>query len=129
MTIAAQCHACIKIFKSIASCDTNLKKLADAKLQDAVKDELDRFSLWIGNIGALHLPGSPLSLEKRLEDGQDLLKHASSLLEDLEEVLTERECFESCNVVPTLMLIPDSSGTCFWTLRRPRRARGAASRR
>ncbi|KAH7130070.1 hypothetical protein B0J11DRAFT_419470, partial [Dendryphion nanum] len=53
---------------------------------EQVIDELARFSLWMGNIGALHLPKSPLSLESRLSEADEVLSHVHDLLEDLYEV-------------------------------------------
>ncbi|KAH7393830.1 hypothetical protein DE146DRAFT_107911 [Phaeosphaeria sp. MPI-PUGE-AT-0046c] len=51
-----------------------------------VVDELERFSLWVGNIGSTHGPDSPLSLESRLQEAPDVLEFVSQLLEDLAEV-------------------------------------------
>lgn len=115
MTIAAQCHVCIRIFRTVTSSDTDVGGSTNTRLRNVVDDELERFSLWIGNIGALHPPGSPLSLESRLRDGQDLLDYASTLLDDLEEVANEREYAETCTAALQLTSLSFSLGCCFWT--------------
>jgi hypothetical protein len=56
-----------------------------------VKEELERLSLWVGNIGALHEPESPLSMESRLVEAQDVLSHILGLLEDIDDVACDRK--------------------------------------
>jgi hypothetical protein len=54
-----------------------------------VNEELDRFGLFVGNIGALHQPHSPMSIESRLHEASDVLIHVLGLLTDLNEVSEE----------------------------------------
>jgi hypothetical protein len=70
---------------------------------DEVTDELERFSLWIGNIGALHPPGSSLSVETRLREAKEILSHIQELLYELGEVTDERK-WGSCLLICLLML-------------------------
>lgn len=56
---------------------------------EQVNDELERFSLWMGNIGALHRPDSSMSLESRLREANDVLTHILELLDDLNEITGE----------------------------------------
>lgn len=55
-----------------------------------VNDQLEKFALWMGNIGCLHKPESPLSLESRLREASDVLTHVLELLDDLKDVTSER---------------------------------------
>ena len=89
-SVSSQCQGCIQNLKTIVSalCDLDRQK---SRIHDKqVNNELERFSLWIGNIGAIHLPESPLSLESRLCDAEDILKHVLELLNNLYDVTQER---------------------------------------
>ncbi|KAF2013043.1 hypothetical protein BU24DRAFT_453311 [Aaosphaeria arxii CBS 175.79] len=87
--ISEQCHKMIVTLKAIveglSSPDNQGHRISSAQ----VSDELERFSLWVGNIGALHAPSSPLSLESRLAEAQEVLKHVFDLLDDMNEVAEE----------------------------------------
>ena len=122
MTIAAQCHVCIKAFRIITSSGADDDRKTNRTLRNAVDNELERFSLWIGNIGALHPPESSLSLEMRLRDGPDLLNYASTLLEDLEEVVNERESVQIYSAALQLTLLSHSVGYRFHTVQRRHKA-------
>jgi hypothetical protein len=54
-----------------------------------LKDQTSRLSPWIRNIGALHQESSPLSLESRLREADDVLIHILGLLDNLSEVAGE----------------------------------------
>jgi hypothetical protein len=54
-----------------------------------VNEELERFTLFIGNIGALHDPESSMSIESRLQGANEVFIHLSTLLDDLIEASTE----------------------------------------
>lgn len=85
------CRSCTKTLKN------TVNALARPDRHDTpvggvqVTDQLERFSLWMGNIGALHRPDSPLSLEARLREARDVLDHTLELLDDLNEASSERE--------------------------------------
>jgi hypothetical protein len=57
----------------------------------AVKDELSRFKLWAGNIGALQDASCKTSLEFRLRKVPQVVAHIITLLRDLTTALEERE--------------------------------------
>jgi hypothetical protein len=78
-SVSAQCQVCLKNLRSIAA------------THEKCNDELERFVLWAGNIGALHLAASSLSLETRLREADDVLKYVLGILGDLEDVTGERE--------------------------------------
>ncbi|KAF1993823.1 hypothetical protein P154DRAFT_49837 [Amniculicola lignicola CBS 123094] len=86
-SISEKCRSCISTLKAINSASNARQDLAVDS--DQVNEELDRFSLWIGNIGALHRPNSSLSLETRLLNADDVLLHITELLDDLQEVTNE----------------------------------------
>ena len=90
-SVSTQCLSCIATLKSIlAALSTPRPKSRLSHSQ--VKDELERLSLWVGNIGAIHESESPLSMESRLRDASDVLSHIQDLLGDLYEVAVERMC-------------------------------------
>lgn len=69
---------------------SNSEKKSHISQRD-VNEELERLSLWVGNIGALHKSESPLSMESRLVEAQEILTHTQDLLGDLVEVTSESE--------------------------------------
>jgi hypothetical protein len=84
--ISVQCSSCITTLREIVSTLATSDRSNIRVRHDQVNNELDRFSLWVGNIGALHQPGSPLSLEMRLREANDVLAHIRGLMEDITEV-------------------------------------------
>lgn len=91
-SVAEQCQSCLATLRSIIS-TLSTSEVRQRRVQSAqVNDELERFSLWIGNIGALHRPEASLSVETRLREANDVLAHIQELLDDLNEVAAEREC-------------------------------------
>ncbi|ERF76351.1 hypothetical protein EPUS_09435 [Endocarpon pusillum Z07020] len=84
-----QCRTCITTLKTIVSTLSNPDRQKGRVHHEQINDELERFSLWMGNIGALHLPESSMSLESRLREANDVLTHILELLDDLNEVAGE----------------------------------------
>ncbi|KHE85154.1 hypothetical protein GE21DRAFT_1206890 [Neurospora crassa] len=56
----------------------------------SVKDVLERFVLWAGNLGALRKSTSKLSLDSRLAGSSDLRDYICAELEDMSEALEDR---------------------------------------
>jgi tetratricopeptide (TPR) repeat protein len=89
LSISDQCHSCLITLQEIISIlskpDHN-----DGRVKHAhVREDLDRFSLFVGNIGALHQSESSMSIESRLQEANDVLTHIMGLLTDLKEVAAE----------------------------------------
>jgi hypothetical protein len=84
------CRACVTTLNTIVSTLSNPDRQRGRVHYDQVNDELGRFSLWMGNIGALHRPESSMSLESRLHEANDILAHILELLNDLNEVAGAR---------------------------------------
>lgn len=90
MIASQQCLTCITTLKTIISTLSDSDR-QNGRTNDAqINDQLERFTLWIGNIGALHPPESPMSLESRLRDTNDVLTHVLDLLDNLNDVARER---------------------------------------
>ena len=89
-SVSKQCRDCIKTLKTIVSPPSDPDRQKSRVHHEQVNDELERFSLWMGNIGALHRPESSMSLESRLREANDVLTHILELLDDLNEVARER---------------------------------------
>ncbi|KAH7389318.1 hypothetical protein DE146DRAFT_767511 [Phaeosphaeria sp. MPI-PUGE-AT-0046c] len=88
-SVSDQCRSCLITLQEVISIlskpDHN-----DGRVKHAhVSEDLDRFSLFVGNIGALQEPQSPMSIESRLQDANHVLTHILGLLADLEEVAAE----------------------------------------
>lgn len=88
-SVSAQCRARITTLKTIVSSLSDPDRQRSRIHHEQVSDELERFSLWMGNIGALHRPKSSMSLESRLREANDVLTHILQLLDDLNEVAGE----------------------------------------
>ncbi|KAI0845027.1 hypothetical protein F5Y00DRAFT_273405 [Daldinia vernicosa] len=68
---------------------------------DAVQDALDRFLLWSGNLGALHLPENKLSLDYRVRAAPEIRDQICEFLDDLQvsiEELTEASIISTLNM-------------------------------
>ncbi|KAH7324280.1 hypothetical protein B0I35DRAFT_423837 [Stachybotrys elegans] len=91
MSVSAseRCYECVAILKAIVTAASNAENPTSRIKRQHVQDELERFCLWAGNIGAFHAAHSPLSLESRLNEAEDVFVHIMELLEDLEEVASE----------------------------------------
>ena len=89
-SVSERCHACITTLKAIVSILSGLDRQTARVHHEQVNDELERFSLWMGNIGSLHPPESTMSLESRLRGDNDVLTHILDLLDDLNMVAGER---------------------------------------
>lgn len=90
VSVSAQCRACITALKTIISILSNPTKLKGRIYHEQVTDELERFGLWMGNIGALHQLGSSMSLESRLSEADDVLNYILELIDDLNVATRER---------------------------------------
>ncbi|XP_014550402.1 hypothetical protein COCVIDRAFT_51766, partial [Bipolaris victoriae FI3] len=88
-SVSDQCRSCIAILHEVISAlaqpDRNSNNVRNLRM----REELDRFSLFVGNIGALHRPESPMSIESRLQGANDVLTHILGLLDDLKEVIRD----------------------------------------
>ncbi|KAF2007646.1 hypothetical protein P154DRAFT_419374, partial [Amniculicola lignicola CBS 123094] len=109
--VADQCRTCINNLKSISATLETSERNDERVGSVQVNEELDRFSLWVGNIGALHPPESLLSLEKRLHSAEDVLSHILELLGDLKEVTDELfEIVSGHREGRTSLALSDSTG-------------------
>ncbi|PKK53123.1 hypothetical protein CI102_2915, partial [Trichoderma harzianum] len=69
------------------------KKYGSFDLQSSViSDYLDRFSLWAGNMGAMHSPHSPSSLDQQLLEAADILEQMKRQLGDIIEAIGDSSC-------------------------------------
>lgn len=89
--VSLQCRASITSLKIVVSILTKPPRQEIRLSHEQVNDELERFSLWMGNIGALHLPASSMSLESRLSEATEVLGYIIELLDDLNMVSQERK--------------------------------------
>jgi hypothetical protein len=88
-SVSEQCRSCLTALRNIDSALSKPGHESRRVSHDQIIEEVDRFSLWTGNIGALHQPDSPMSIESRLREASDVLTHILSLLDDLGEVAHE----------------------------------------
>lgn len=84
-TASSKCAACVSSLETAWSAFKRKDTAESRLLGDQSGDELERLSLWMGNIGVLHLPSSPLSLESRLKEAKDVLDHILELLDNVYE--------------------------------------------
>lgn len=91
IAVSTQCRAIVTSLKTTISLLQSSSHEKSRVSHGQVNDELERFGLWMGNIGAIHISESPLSLESRLSEADDVLRHISDLLEDFQEVSGERK--------------------------------------
>jgi hypothetical protein len=89
LSVSDQCYSCLVTLQEVTSILSQPDHNEGCVKYAQVCEELDRFSLFIGNIGALHQPDSSMSIESRLEEAHDVLTHILGLLADLNEVVAE----------------------------------------
>jgi hypothetical protein len=91
VTVSEQCRACIVGLENVVSSLSRSRPGQERGVHHGqVSDELERLSLWTGNIGALHRAGHSMSLESRLIEARDVLTHILELLDDLNSATGER---------------------------------------
>ena len=83
--ISTHVDACGRCFLSLAEALPNTPRFEDQIRSESVKDELDRFKIWAGNIAA-HRKGRR-SLEYRLRDAAHLKTETHNLLAALQDSL------------------------------------------
>lgn len=87
-SVSEQCRSCIvtlgKVVTTLSYSDHTYSLFTHT-----IKEQLERLSLFAGNIGALHAPESPMSVESRLKQASDVLLHIKSLLSSLNDVVYE----------------------------------------
>jgi hypothetical protein len=69
-------------------CDDTIHE-QDRFHQSVLQDNLDRFNLWAGGLGALHSPSDPRSLEHRLRKAPQVKTRVNDLLAELSRSLRE----------------------------------------
>ena len=88
--IASQCRLCVSYFDQLSSL---LKAQERQSLfgisHTVVCDELGRFRIWAGNIGAFQTIKLQSSLDYRLREAPKILRQIVQLLEDLSESLQD----------------------------------------
>jgi hypothetical protein len=83
--ISTRVDACGRGFLNLTEALTNAPRYADQIRPQTVRDELDRFKIWAGNIAA-HRKGRR-SLEHRLRDAAHLNDETHNLLAALQDSL------------------------------------------
>ena len=88
--IASLANTCVEHFHQLNTLLQNSQSQEDLGVAgSAALDELDRFKIWAGNIGALLSIGNQISLDHRLRDTPKLPGQIVELLEDLCEALED----------------------------------------
>ena len=83
--IAPKAHECVRRFSALCS----LLPEADRIAHPALVDQLGRFKIWAGNIGAFQELPLPSSLDYRLREAPKIVDQVIELLDDLDETLQE----------------------------------------
>ena len=88
-SMSERSRACVRKLREVISALANPRSADEHVKQVQVNEELDRFILFVGNIGGFHEPESPLSVDSRLREAKDVLNHILGLLDDLVEAAEE----------------------------------------
>lgn len=90
VTISAQSQSVRQRFLNlIRLSNENISALAFNIPSTAIVDCLERFSLWAGNMGAMHNPLTPLSLDQRLFQAADIRQQIYRQLDEIEEAIDD----------------------------------------
>ncbi|KAI4945160.1 hypothetical protein J4E91_008137 [Alternaria rosae] len=88
-SMSERCRACVRKLREVIFALANPGSTDEHAKQAQVNEELDRFILFVGNIGGFHKPESPLSVDSRLREAEDVLDHIFCLLDDVVEAAEE----------------------------------------
>ena len=88
-SMSERCRACVRKLREVISALANPRSTNEHVKQAQVNEELDRFILFVGNIGGFHESESPLSVDSRLREAKDVLDHIFCLLDDVVEAAEE----------------------------------------
>lgn len=91
-SIAGHCRDCVEGFQKLKSILDEQDSGAFTIKSSEVADELSRFQIWAGNLGAQQPRSLESSLEHRVRDAPKLKKQIVELLGDLEEALLDGMC-------------------------------------
>ena len=88
--IASQGKLCVHLFDELCRLLRDPVSQEEARISQSTSyDELGRFRIWAGNIGALQDIQSPASLSHRLREQHKIASRIMQLLEDLKETLED----------------------------------------
>ena len=87
--IARQCDVCIEGFQRLNELSDQNGGIIMGIASSNIADELSRFQIWVGNLGAKQPMSLKSSLEHRVRDAPKLKRQIVELLGDLEEVLAD----------------------------------------
>ena len=94
-SIASKAYACAGQFDKLC----RLLPDSDENTRPALIDQVGRFRIWGGNIGAFQKLPTPSSLDYRLREAPKIGIQVLELLDDLEETLQEGESAYLCRNV------------------------------
>ena len=86
MAIASRSAQCLRYFENLAK-EAQRSEAEPSLAASAVRDELGRFRIWTGNIGALQRDSR--SLDYRLREASQVRDQVTKVLQDLEFSLSE----------------------------------------
>jgi hypothetical protein len=89
LSVSERCLSCFVNLQHVVSLLSQPDRIDERVKHTQVNEELERFILFVGNIGALHDPESSMSIESRLRGANEVFIHLSTLLDDLTEASTE----------------------------------------
>jgi hypothetical protein len=89
LSVSERCRSCLVNLQHVVSLLSQPDRIDERVKHTQVNEELERFVLFVGNIGALHDPESSMSIESRLRGANEVFIHLSTLLDDLTEASTE----------------------------------------
>lgn len=100
--IAVHARNCVEGFKTLSnSCQDSTQEPQCQISHSMVCDELGRYKIWAGNLGALQEAYSPTSLDYRLKAQPKIENQIIELLEDLEETLEEGRLDNLIEAIPS----------------------------
>lgn len=90
-TISGRCRNIRKqLTDLLTALENGSAQVSTTVTSSSIKDVVERFMLWAGNLGALRKPASKLSLDSRLACSSDLRDYICTELEDMSEAIEDR---------------------------------------
>jgi hypothetical protein len=89
LSVSERFRLCSVNLQQVISLLSQPNRTDDRVKHTQVKEEFERFIVFVRNIGALHGLRSSLSIESQLQGVNEVITHLSTLLDDLTEASTE----------------------------------------
>jgi hypothetical protein len=111
-TISKRCSEVKNLLEGLLAAVSKEPRDGFSITKDDISNQLDRFLLWAGNLGALRSPKSKLSLDQRLSSAPEVREQILRQFADIEEAVDDRESVPAVLFVVVSDNVPKYAPSC-----------------